>query len=283
MLDLVPLEPVEYLVIGHLTCDRTPGGLQLGGSATYAALTARALGLRVGIVTSWGGEIPLEALDGIPVIAAPAEKSTTFENIPSGEGRIQYLHHQATRLTFEQVPAVWRRAPIVHIAPVAQEVDGVLPGFFHPSLTGLTLQGWLRRRDDAHRVHPCQWDGAEEALRGVGAAVVSAEDVGYDEEQIERFMLAAQLLAVTEGSAGVRLYWNHDLRRFRAPQVEEVDATGAGDIFAAAFFVRLYTTRDPWEAARFATQLASASVTRPGLAGVPSQAEVQACLVEVLR
>ena len=39
--------------------------------------------------------------------------------------------------------------------------------------------------------------------------------------------------------------------------LEEVDATGAGDIFAAAFFWRLYVTRDPWEAARFATHLAS--------------------------
>jgi sugar/nucleoside kinase (ribokinase family) len=62
-----------------------------------------------------------------------------------------------------------------------------------------------------------------------------------------------------------------------------VDATGAGDIFAAAFFIRLHTTRDPWEAARFATQLAAYSVTRPGLEGVPTQEEIDACMVEVLK
>jgi sugar/nucleoside kinase (ribokinase family) len=87
---------------------------------------------------------------------------------------------------------------------------------------------------------------------------------------------------VTESSAGVRLFWNGDVRRFRAPLVAAIDSTGAGDIFATAFFFRLYTTRDPWEAARFATQLASISVTRPGLEGIPTVDEIQDCLVEVL-
>ncbi|MBI5292318.1 MAG: hypothetical protein HY872_10630, partial [Chloroflexi bacterium] len=44
-----------------------------------------------------------------------------------------------------------------------------------------------------------------------------------------------------------------------------------GDIFAAAFFVRLWQTADPWDAARFAVALASDSVTRVGIEGVPVQ------------
>jgi sugar/nucleoside kinase (ribokinase family) len=106
--------------------------------------------------------------------------------------------------------------------------------------------------------------------------------VNNDEDEIERMALACQVLAVTEGPAGARLYWHNDLRRFRAPAMREVDATGAGDIFAAAFFIRLYATRDPWEAARFATRLASFSVIRPGLEGIPTQEEIQTCLVEVI-
>jgi sugar/nucleoside kinase (ribokinase family) len=78
------------------------------------------------------------------------------------------------------------------------------------------------------------------------------------------------------------LYWHGDRRRFRAPKMDEVDSTGAGDIYAAAFFTRMYTTRDPWEAARFATQFASYSVTRLGLESIPTQSEIQACLMEVL-
>jgi len=48
----LPLAPVDYLVIGHIACDLTPAGPRLGGTAAYAALTARALGLRVGVVTA---------------------------------------------------------------------------------------------------------------------------------------------------------------------------------------------------------------------------------------
>jgi sugar/nucleoside kinase (ribokinase family) len=149
-------------------------------------------------------------------------------------------------------------------------------------MLGLTPQGWLREWDGDHLVHPCAWSRAEEALANCGAAVLSIEDVGNNEEIVEQFMLASRLLVITEGANGARLFWNHDSRRFRPPMVTEIDATGAGDIFAAAFFVRLYATRDPWEAARFANRVAAISVTRRGMAGVPTPAEVQQCLIEVI-
>jgi sugar/nucleoside kinase (ribokinase family) len=47
-----------------------------------------------------------------------------------------------------------------------------------------------------------------------------------------------------------------------------VDPTGAGDVFAAAFFVRLTQTGDPWKAARFANRLATASITLEGVGGL---------------
>jgi sugar/nucleoside kinase (ribokinase family) len=112
--------------------------------------------------------------------------------------------------------------------------------------------------------------------------VISREDVRGDDELIEHMAQQTRVLAVTESAAGAVLYWNGDRRRFRAPKVTEVDATGAGDIFAAAFFIRLVSTRDPWEATRFATLLASRSVTRVGLDGIPSPREIDECMLEVL-
>ncbi len=282
MSSLVPLEPVDYLLIGHLSCDITHHGPRLGGTAAYSALTAKALGLRVGIISAWGGEIPLDLLDGIQVREVAAAHSTTFENIYRPEGRIQFLHHEAPDLNFEHIPEAWRQAPIVHIGPIAGEAKTLLDGHFPSALLGLTPQGWLRTWDETGRVWPCAWPNATDMLSKTGAAVLSVEDVGGDEDQIEAMSAACHVLAVTEGPAGARLYWNGDLRRFAAPQMQEVDATGAGDIFAAAFFWRLYTTRDPWAAARFATHLASYSVQRPGVAGIPTQEEIQTCLVEVL-
>lgn len=282
MFEMVSLEPVDYLVIGHITVDLTSSGPALGGSAVYSALTARALGLRVGIVTVRGNEIPLDGLEGIPVVSGESEYSTTFENIYTPQGRTQYLRRVAPKINFAIVPEAWRRAKIIHLAPVAQEVDSILPAGFRPSLLGLTPQGWMRAWDENGLVRPCAWQEAESALEGAGAVVFSLEDVGGDEELIEQYAHTGRLLAVTEGFAGARVFWHGDSRRFRAPRVEEVDATGAGDVFAAAFFVRLLNTRDPWEAARFANQVAAISVKRAGLAGLPTPQEIQRCLVEVL-
>jgi sugar/nucleoside kinase (ribokinase family) len=112
--------------------------------------------------------------------------------------------------------------------------------------------------------------------------VISREDVEGDDELIEHMAHQTRVLAVTESAAGAVLYWNGDRRRFRAPEVKEIDATGAGDVFAASFFIRLLKTHDPWEATRFATLLASCSVTRPGLQGIASPREIEECLMEVL-
>jgi hypothetical protein len=282
MLSLAPLEPIDYLVIGHLTRDLTPEGPTLGGTVTFSALTAQALGLRVGIVTSWGAELSLEPLRGIPVVNYPADASTTFENMYTGLLRKQIVHSVAPSLDYFMVPEPWRNAPIVHLGPVAQEVAPGLVRNFPTSLIGLTPQGWLRSWDEQGHVVASEWPEAIYMLQQAGATVISSEDVAYHEERIEEMATASRILAVTEANDGARVYWNGDVRRFRPPVVPVVDATGAGDIFAAAFFTRLYTTRDPWEAGRFATQVASISVTRSRMDAVPTPAEIHNMMLEVL-
>jgi len=277
------LQPIDYLVVGHLTCDQTPAGYRLGGTAAYATLTARALGLRTGVVTSWGSEIPLGPLSDLPLINFPSEHSTTFENIQTPHGRIQYVHQNAQAINLNLIPDAWRTASIVHLGPILQEVEPALVRHFPAALIGVTPQGWLRTWGEDGRVRSCEWPEASFVLQRAGAAVISSSDVDEDENRIEEMAASCRILAVTEAYQGARLYWHGDVRRFRPPIVyDELDSTGAGDIFAAAFFTRLYTTRDPWEAARFATQLAAFSVTRLGLDGIPTPDEIQECLVEVL-
>src|SRR5215208_5134836 len=145
MSNLAVLEPVDYLVIGHVAHDVTLEGYRLGGTAAYSALTAHALGLRVGIVTASGSETSLAPLGAIPVVSLESSNSTIFENIYTEQGRIQYLRGQATRIDFNRVPEVWRRAPIIHLGPIANEMDAILPDGFSPTLLGLTPQGWMRQ------------------------------------------------------------------------------------------------------------------------------------------
>ncbi|MFN8401633.1 MAG: PfkB family carbohydrate kinase [Anaerolineales bacterium] len=276
------LRPVDYLLIGHVAVDLTPTGKQLGGTVSYSALTAKAMGLRVGIVTSAGEDAPLHLLDGVQIFNLPTEQSTIFENVKTEHGRKQTLHHQATKISFEHVPAIWRDVPIVHLAPIAQEVDAGLVKQFPASWVGVTPQGWMRGWDEKGSVFATAWENSEQVLGQVGGVVMSLEDINRDLEVVEWMSHHTRLLCLTEGEEGAVLHWHGDRRRYRPIKVNEVDATGAGDIFAASFFVRLYQTKDPWEAARFATNLAAYSVTRVGLQGIPTHDEIEHCKMEVL-
>lgn len=282
MYRIVPIEPVDYLIIGHITEDITPTGSQIGGTASYSALTAKALGLRVGIVTACNNCLNLEELNRIPVAGLTSEDNTVFENIQTPAGRVQYLHHRAPTLNLSLVPESWRNPSIVHLAPVANEVDPGLVRAFPNALIGLTPQGWMRAWDEQGLVRFTDWPEAGFVMQNASAAVLSIEDVHGDESYIEDFASHIRVLAVTEGAAGARVYWNGDVRRFRPPSVEELEPTGAGDIFAASFFYRLGATRDPWEAGRFATHLASFSVTRRGMGSIPNADEIQMAMTEII-
>ena len=114
------------------------------------------------------------------------------------------------------------------------------------------------------------------------AAVLSIDDVEEDEERVNELIPFARCLVVTEGSKGARVYSNGECRSFKPPEVDEIDSIGAGDIFAAAFFIEFNSNHNPWEAARFATYLAANSVTRLGIQGVPTPDEVESFTTEFL-
>src|SRR5437667_11744027 len=73
---------VDYLLLGHVTVDRLDDKkVAMGGTATYAALTARNMGARVGVHTSSAYEPGLiDILRGVLVARIPAEFTTCFVN-----------------------------------------------------------------------------------------------------------------------------------------------------------------------------------------------------------
>lgn len=276
--------PLDYLTIGHVTKDLADDGCTLGGTASYSPLTARAFGLRAGVLTAIGKDITVSTLEEkIEVIRKPSAYTTTFENIETESGRKQYLHQIAEPLRAADVPQSLKSARILHLGPVADEVDTDITSLFPEAFIGLTPQGWMRKRDKDDLVDYQEWKPPLFLNERADAVVISVEDVRGNEDLIAEYAHQFKVLAVTEGYNGARVYWHGDVRRFRAPKVGVVDSTGAGDIFAAAFFIQLEATRDPWHAAAFAVNLASLSVTRKGLLGVPRTEEVQSNLVEIIR
>ncbi|MEA2640564.1 MAG: hypothetical protein QOF51_1958 [Chloroflexota bacterium] len=297
----------DYVLIGHVTRDRSRDGERPGGTVLYAAVAAARLGRRVGIVTACEPDFGLPStLAGVAVHRVPSNRTTTFMLTHDAQGQRELrLEARARTLTADDVPLAWRNAPIIHLGPVVWEIDAEeLTSAFGPSQLVATVQGWLRTVNSAHRnaarsvlasldtkgvadspeslaepsglVQPDPAALGRLPLGRFGAAVLSIEDVGGDEALIEEAAHNAPLLVVTRGASGCTLY-THDAREdVRACPARAVDTVGAGDVFATALFVRLAETSDAAEAARFAACAAALAVERPGWESIPDRAQVLA-------
>ncbi len=217
----------------------------------------------------------LSALRDIEVVSQPSPATTTFKNISQGDKRDQYIYHHADIIQSNTIPDQWKNPKLVHLSPVANEIRRDILNCFPGSLIGLTVQGLLRGWGDDKRVYYKKSPELESFIAGSSIVILSTEDVNGEESTLERITQAIPIVVATEGSDGARVFWKGDSRRFRPPQKDVVDTTGAGDIFAAAFFGRYIQTYDPWEAGRFATLVAAESVTRLGIASIPTIKEIE--------
>ncbi len=289
--------PIDFLIIGHISHDRIPGGHRLGGTVSYAAVTARRLGLRPAILTRGVSDglirseipdrpenavaLPGTDLEGVAIHLLPSRVSTTFTNISGADGhRVQVVEAVAEPIHPSDLPEAWAHVPIVLLGPLVRELPSEWATMFPDSLLGVTPQGWMRAWDSAGRVRPCRWEGADEFLHRADAIILSREDVAGDEDYVAELAAKTRLLVVTDGWRPVTLHQAGARYRLLAPEVQEVDSTGAGDVFAAAFMIRLAETHDPLVAARFATVVASLSVEGPGMTAIPDRATVDKWLRE---
>jgi sugar/nucleoside kinase (ribokinase family) len=257
---------IDYLVVGHLCDDVFPGGRRVGGSAAYAGLTAEALGYQGAVVTSAAPEMEArQILAGLRVRLVNAGRTTRFENRSGAHGwREQRLFGRAVPLHAGHVPRDWRGPAILHLAPVAGEVDPAMLRSCNAAFKGLTPQGWLRRWDGGGRIRPRFWPSAREIFSQADAVVLSEEDLSGGDALAE-YRRWSPVLVVTQGYRGCTVFRGGEARVFPVPRVIERDPTGAGDIFAAAFFIALQRWGDPWTAAGFANAIAAPSVAVEGL------------------
>jgi hypothetical protein len=175
--------------------------------------------------------VGLEALAaaGVRVQGGGAGRTTTFVNeYDAGGARRARVLAVAAPLV---APA---RADIVFACPVIGEVG---PAALAGELVGAGLQGWLRRLgpggvverhvpDDVSFLAPCR------------VVFLSDEDLG-DAQLLPRLTAVVPVVVVTHGPSGASIHAAGAVRAVAAYPAHEVDPTGAGDVFAAAFLIAL--------------------------------------------
>ncbi len=273
----------EYILVGHIAADVIEGGRRLGGTVAYAAATAAAFGLEVGVLTSAAPDEPLlsELETYAQLVIQPADETTTFENVYTPSRRVQHL--LATAADLEKLPADWRNAPLIHLAPIADEITPtILDSITDDSRLMLTPQGWMRQRGDDNLVSFKRWfDRA--LLDRADVVVISEEDIASAPDLEEEYIAHTRRLIVTQGNDGGRYYINGERFTYAAIPTNALNLTGAGDVFAASLFAGWHFHQTNFHAAvRVAARLAAHSVLRHGLASAPHKQEIaQAIHTEV--
>jgi sugar/nucleoside kinase (ribokinase family) len=253
----------------------------LGGPVSFAAVTGRRLGWDVAVLTAAGPDFEGDGdLQGVQVVCRPSASTTSFRNIYSDNGsRNQFVSSRAEDIDLSLLPKAWRRPEALLLGPVVGEVPAAATEAFEAEVVGAEGQGWLREIDSAGRVRAREWVDPARDLIGVDALVISPGDLPEGGRPAQSYLGFVPLVALTRGWQGLDLMTAEATHRVPSLPRAEVDPTGAGDVFTAAFLIRHFETRDPLEAAAFAACAASSAVEGWGTSSIGDRAEVERRLV----
>lgn len=266
-----------FLALGHVTHDDRPEGAVLGGAVSYAALAARRLGWEAAVLTAAGPDFDAEReLPGVRALVTRSAATTRFRNEYLEDGRRrQALLARADDLHFDAVAEPLRSPDVLLLAPVAGELPAGAATAFEAGVVGAAGQGFLREIDADGSVSPRAWRDPARDLANVHALFLSEDDVAGDLAVVRSLLALVPMVALTRGWQGVQLYTRESVSAVPTLPRQELDPTGAGDVFAAAFLVRYHETHDPLEAAAFACCAASCAVEGVGVASLGDRSEVE--------
>lgn len=274
---------MDFLTIGNITKDLIPGGYTVGGTVTYASVAALRLGRRPGVLARVGPDLALpEVYRDIELHALPSTHTLTFENVYTVDGRVQTIHAHAGAIGPQDVPAALVQAApsIVLLGPLAGELDPQVAELFPNALRGVVPQGWMRRWDQQGRVSHVPIACDAEVLRYANVLIVSTEDVNHDVSLARCYAEVVETVVLTRAMHGADVYYRGHVTHARPRPAQQIDPTGAGDTFAAAFLIYFQESGDAVKAARFANVAASLSVEGVSYSSIPSRAQVDAYLAQ---
>jgi hypothetical protein len=297
----------DYVTVGHVTRDaieHPEHGIlyRAGGSAFYSALQAARLGLRTLILTQGVPEEIEELLapyrEEIELRVIPAEQTTTLSTRGVGAERSQRLLAWAGPIVEPMTPDT----AILHIAPVARETPVSWSG--KSGFVGVTPQGLVRQWQEDEGLPIVQLDAGSllgdiplvppdsEALPGritavaleqaqlpgrFDAAVIAEQECASCHALFPVASRHGAIVAVTAGSRPTTVHLPGDRPVAQTPLPPVVpmrDDIGAGDVFAAAFFVALAEGQKALEAAVFANAAAAIRIAGEGPDAIGSRERI---------
>ncbi|MDP6708508.1 MAG: PfkB family carbohydrate kinase [Alphaproteobacteria bacterium] len=277
--------PVPVVIAGSVTRDlvhrqgRTTA--QIGGTVWYAGLTLSRLGFPVRAVTrlaAGDSEIAAALAEaGIEARIAPSKATTVFHNIYGGGGRDdrrQVVEAVAAAIAGDALAAAVEPGGLCYLGPLhpddlSAEAVAVAAGL-EATPVAVDVQGYTRRIVE-DRVEAALAPGLAEVLNfadvvkaGAGEAclIAGAATPADAAVRLAEGRETTEVL-VTDGARGVHLAIGGKIHRQPAPALADVDPTGAGDIFLAAYLAGRLIGEPPESALRLAVEHAAGRLADP--------------------
>ncbi|MFQ5994853.1 MAG: PfkB family carbohydrate kinase [Acidiferrobacterales bacterium] len=248
---------------------------RLGGAASFAALAATVLGYRPTVITAAPPEDDLLAAlkqeEAIDLRIKPCAEPTTFQLDYAADARRLRLLNRAPTLQSEDITTDVRGTPLAYVCPVMSECEVSMLRLFPGSYVIAAIQGWLRSAADDGLVVP---DVLFDVQAFAQTNLVSFSELDHPESEALARQLAeqAEIVALTRGTIGATLFRGKDRVDLPAAPANEVDPTGAGDVFGLVLGLAL-RAGEPWiQAGEIATRIAAHVVEGPGLGRLDQEA-----------
>ncbi len=267
--------PPRIVVVGAVTEDRFGGTTRPGGAVLYAARALEALGIRARVLASAPSGSEPEALDQNERTFVRTSTGLRFGIEIDGEERhLRVLSRPDRALTADDLPAAWRGADALVLAPLLpDDLDAASFLALPVSRIALVAQGFQRHVSPTGDV--TLLDEPAPALlaasTGRTSVFLSHEEVAtWPGEAIEDLVAARARVVVTRGADGADVYRaGEEPLHVDAAPATPVDTTGAGDAFAAAFTAALACGSSDAQAGALAARVAAATVEHMGPVRLP--------------
>ena len=254
--------------------DRIPGG-----TALYTARASDALGVQAHLLVLGGGDADLDALEGHDVHLVEAATLTLRHDFPGGKREQTLVQASGRTVVPGDVPAEWPEPRTLILAPLlAEDVDIVAFIDEYPTAeVGLLAQGLQRAvlpdQRIAHRAQPAS--ALLDAARPNVSIFLSEEETAlWAAGALDYLVARCARVVVTRGADGARVLTRSGERVITAAPADPVDATGAGDVFGAAFILAMRAGEE--FAGRVAAACAAAACEVRGPGVLPSLTELEA-------
>ena len=259
----------SYLAIGSVCWDVIEGddSARLGGSVLFACRVAHDAGWDAHLVTSGTEQLDeavRAALPGVEITVQRSSSDTVMafsRNAEIGPQAVPTVADPIDLHLLDGMRSTIGSADVVHLAPIMGEVtSGLAHQVRAGRFVGITPQGLLRSRAPNTGAL-----GRLPVLDAWWTEVVDAAVVSEDEYALlaEPGALGELALAVTQGEQGCFGRWGEELIEVAGIGRGEVlpeRTIGAGDVFAAAFFMALSSGEEFAAALHHANRTAAAYV-----------------------